>query len=98
MNFQKILTDAFATPVSPAITSGCGRVYVWIGKKDRRKICNAARKIGKKFLIGADAGHLNGCLYVGYDNNDGTALARGTIVADALKAVGVECYRDEYGD
>lgn len=98
MDYREILNEAFAAPISAEQAYGCGRVYVWINKEHRAKIRTAARKLGKKFLSGSDAGHLNGCLYIGYDNNDGLALARGTIVAKTLKAHGIECFRDEYGD
>lgn len=87
-----IVAEAFAAAqhVTPERISGCGRVYVVPFGTTRRSTLAAARKAGKIVV--------NGMIYVGYDNADGVALAKGTAIVAALKAHGVSCYRDEHAD
>lgn len=77
---------------------GCCRVYVVITDPDAAK---AMPKIAKKgnyiFQKKAHYGMRN-ALYIGYDNCDGRSLARGTVVVNALKHIGIDCYREEHGD
>lgn len=98
MELTQILTEAFAKPISAERAIGCGRIYVAISDKEAAKnVAKAAKKIGKIFDKRSHYGTSN-ALYIGYDNCDGIALARGTAVVAALKAAGISCYRDEHGD
>ena len=83
-------------PHSAARATGCGRVYVAISKEHRNGIKAAAKKLGVRYL-GAES-QCPHALYVGYDNATGIELGKGAAVAEALKAAGVSCYRDEYDD
>ena len=96
MDYVKILRNALAQPYSTARATGCGRVYVAISKPHRRGIKAAAQKLGIRYL-GSESQCPN-ALYVGYDNATGIELGKGAAIADALKAAGVECYRDEFDD
>ena len=96
MDYVSILRSALNAPYSTARATGCGRVYVAISKEHRRGIAAAAKKLGARYW-----GKESQCpyaLYVGYDNGTGIELGKGTAIADALKAAGVSCYRDEYDD
>lgn len=98
MDIANILTDAFAKPVAAEPAIGCCRVYVGISDPEAAKaVAKAAKKIGKIFDKKSHYGTRN-ALYVGYDNCDGRALARATAIVSALKAAGVDSYRDEHGD
>ncbi len=88
---------AHANIVAPERISGCGRVYVVPAKEHKKGIKAAAKKLGVMYLDSA-YGTDKGVIYVGYDNADGRALARGTAIVASLKAVGISCYRDEVGD
>jgi len=97
-DLNKVLADAFASPIARERGIGCGRVYVVISDKAQAKLVEkAAKKLDKIFQKKAHYGMTN-ALYIGYDNCDGAALARGTAVVKALKEAGINCYRDEHGD
>lgn len=97
-DFHAILSDAFSKPVAAERGIGCGRIYVAITDDAAAKeIAKAAKRLGKIFDKRSHYGTRN-ALYIGYDNCDGMALARGTAIVSALKAAGVSCYRDEHGD
>ena len=98
LNYTEILRNAFAqtSDFANGPTCGCGRVYVAIGKDHRRGISAAAKKLGIRYL-GRESQCPN-ALYIGYDNASGIELSRGAKIADALKAAGVDAYRDEYAD
>lgn len=80
---------------------GCCRVYVEIfAGKDRaliNDIAAACKEVGQIFQRKAHYGMSN-AVYVGYDNHDGHALARGTLIADALRSLGIDAYRSDHGD
>ena len=99
MNYQAILTEAFESadraPSEAAI--GCGRIYVSVGGEHAKGIARAAKALGKRFQKVSHYGASN-ALYIGYDNCDGKALAKGTAVVNVLKDHGISCYRDECGD
>lgn len=98
MDYAALLTEAFSKPVVRERGIGCGRIYVAITDDAAAKaIAKAAKKIGKIFDKRSHYGTRN-ALYIGYDNCDGMALARGTAVVAALTAAGIPCYRDEHGD
>ncbi len=98
MTLANIIRDAFESKVSPERAIGACRVYVSIVKNvDARKVQKACEAIGVKFQKRGHYG-TSEVIYCGYDNFDGMALARGSTVASALKANGIECYRDEHGD
>lgn len=85
-----------ATP-APVRASGCGRVYIVPEKAHKKGLKAACVKLGMRWL--ADAyGSAKGVIYVGYDNADGRALARGAAMVEVLKAAGIDCYRDEVDD
>jgi len=95
---EEALRNAMASAVRPERGIGCGRIYVAVSDKDQANMVGkAAKKLGFIFQKKSHYGTSN-ALYIGYDNCDGNALAKGTAVVNALKAVGVSCYRDEQGD
>ena len=91
------LQHAFSIPVSPERGIGCCRVYVTVSKGSASAVAKAAQAINKTFQRKAHYGMSN-ALYIGYDNCDGEALARGTAVVRALQALGIDCSRQEHGD
>jgi hypothetical protein len=91
------LAAAFLAPVTPERGIGCGRIYVSVGGEHAKEVAKAAKALGKKFQKRSHYGTAN-ALYVGYDNCDGEALARGSAIVAALKAAGVDAFRDEHGD
>jgi hypothetical protein len=91
------LKSAFEKPVTPERPQGCCRVYVSVADTAARKVASVAAKLGKDFQAKSYYGTRN-TIYVGYDNMDGRALARGTAVVSALEAAGISAYRDEQGD
>lgn len=94
----EVLALAKNKPVQPERGIGCCRVYVSVMDKAKAKeVAKAAKALGMIFQKKGYAGATN-VLYVGYDNCDGRALARGAAVVDALNGIGIECYRDEYAD
>ncbi len=76
---------------------GCCRVYVTVEKQHAKTVAAAAKQIGKIFEAKAHYGMRN-ALYIGYDNCSGRELAQGAAVVSALKAVGIDAYREEHGD
>lgn len=97
LNYTRILNEAFTSPAAPERPLGIGRIYVVIDKGHARGVAKAAKALGKIFQTKAHYGMKN-ALYIGYDNHDGRALARGTKVVEVLKAHGIGAYRDEHGD
>lgn len=97
MNYKSILAEAFATPAPKERGCGCCRVYVSVDSAHARGIAKAAKSLGKIFQKKSYYGASN-ALYIGYDNSDGIALARGSAVVEVLKAYGISCYRDECAD
>lgn len=98
MDYVATLTAGFTKPVPAERGIGCGRIYVVISDKAHVPgVRKAAKKLGKIFQGKSHYGDSN-ALYVGYDNCDGNALARGTAVVEALKAAGISAYRNEHGD
>jgi hypothetical protein len=98
MTLAHIIREAFDRPVSPERGYGCGRVYVSIVEKEAaKKVKEACKAIGITYQTKGHYGTTN-VIYCGYDNADGNALARGTVVAETLKAQGIRCYREEHGD
>ena len=97
IDYVAALKDALTAPYSVDARSCCGRVYVVPAKDHKRGLRAAAKKLGARWLSEA-YGTSRGVLYVGYDNADGHALARGAAMVAALKAHGVDCYRDEVTD
>lgn len=98
MDYVAILKAAFEAPVTRESGIGCGRIYVAIVEKEHvAGIKKAAKTLGKIFQAKSHYGTSN-ALYIGYDNCDGIALARGTAIVTALKAAGIAAYRDEQGD
>lgn len=91
---------AFAAPVGPRERAyGCGRVYVsfcGLTRPEVNALAAAAKKLGKIFQRKAAYGFTN-ALYIGYDNADGGASARGKAIAESFKAAGLPCYVD-YGE
>lgn len=100
-NVLEALTAAWSAPYTKKTGAfgGCGRVYVSVSGE--REFVNAfaaaAKKLGLIFQRKAHYG-LRNALYVGYDNADGNALAKGEAVAEALKARGFSAYSEAFGD
>lgn len=88
---------AFAAPFTPARASGCGRVYVTVPKEHAKAVAEAANKLGIIFQRNAHYG-LRNALYVGYDNADGRALAKGEKVAEVLTEAGIKAYSEACSD
>lgn len=97
IDYVAALSAAMSAPYTVTGSSCCGRVYVVPAKDHKRGLRAAAKKLGARWLPEA-YGTSRGVLYVGYDNADGNALARGAAMVAALKAHGVDCYRDEVTD
>lgn len=96
-----ILRAAMALPFEPkkGPTGGCGRVYVCVyGDRATVRDFAAACKAHGLTWIGRGGGSIANSLYVGYDNADGGALARGEVIAAHLKANGISCYSDAHAD
>lgn len=101
MNVNSVIAAidaAFHQSLAPERGIGCCRVYVCIRDKEAAKLVAKAAKVrGKIYQKKAHYG-LREALYVGYDNCDGRALATGTALVAALKAVGIAAYREEGAD
>ena len=97
IDYVSILNEATKSHIEPERPLGIGRIYVVVDKAHARGIGAAAKKLGLIFQMKAHYGMKN-ALYVGYDNHDGRALARGTRVVEMLKAHGIGAYREEQGD
>ena len=98
MTITATLAAAKHQAISPERAIGCCRVYVSIADKAQAKeVAKAAKALGMIWQGRSHYGTSN-ALYIGYDNCDGNALARGTAVVNALKSAGINCYRDEQGD
>lgn len=97
VDYVSILREAFETPVVPERGIGCGRIYVCIPKEHAKGVAKAAKTLDRIFQAKAHY-NMRNALYVGYDNCDGRALARGTKIVEAFKAAGVQAYREEHGD
>lgn len=99
----EILKAAMAVPATPKTGpfGGCGRVYVTLSMGKDRKLVNAvaaaAKELGLIFQREAYYGMTN-ALYIGYDNADGRAMAKGEAVAKELTARGIPAYMDAHGD
>ena len=93
----EVVKAAFAMQVTPAPASGCGRVYVSVPKEHATAVAAAAKKLGIIFQRKAYYGAKN-VLYIGYDNADGKALAKGEAVAEALTKAGIQAYSEAFGD
>jgi hypothetical protein len=94
------LKEAYAAPYVAMRASGCGRVYVLISGSDRKlmnAVSAAAKALGLIFQRNAYYGAKN-ALYVGYDNATGRELAKGEAIAEVLKAKGIPCYSEAWGD
>lgn len=74
-----------------------GRIYVSVDKAHAAGVKKAAKAAGLIFEGRSHYGSSN-ALYIGYDNCDGRALAKGTAMVAALKAEGIGCFRDEQED
>jgi hypothetical protein len=101
-NLFSALEAAFNNPVLPEDFRryGACRVYVGITSEDKnhvKAVAATCKALGKIFEKKNHYGTRN-VIYVGYDNFDGRALARGTAIVAALKAEGIEARRDEHGD
>lgn len=79
--------------------SGCGRVYVTVGgdRKTINAVAAACKALGLIFQRKAYYG-LRNAIYVGYDNADGRALARGKVFAETLRARGISAYDEACAD
>lgn len=97
LNYVAILANAFAARSQAERPSGCGRVYVCVAKEHAAGIKKAAKALGKIYQTNSHYGDKH-ALYVGYDNASGQELGRGTVIAAALKAAGIDAYRNEHGD
>jgi hypothetical protein len=97
MNYVSVLKAAFEQKVASEQPLGCCRVYVSVDKAHAKGVAAACKKLNLIFQKKSHYGASN-AVYVGYDNCDGKALAKGSAVVAALKAAGVDCYRDEQGD
>lgn len=96
------LTKAHQAPFTrkTGAFGGCGRVYVSVSGCDRATvtaIAAAAKKLGLIFQRKAHYG-LRNAIYIGYDNADGNAIAKGEVFAESLKASGIQAYSDAFGD
>ena len=97
IDYVAALEEAMTAPYIVTRSSCCGRVYVVPAKEHKRGLRAAAKKLGARWLPEA-YGTARGVLYVGYDNADGNALARGAAMVEILKARSIGCYRDEVMD
>lgn len=98
MDYASLLASAMSKPIVRERGIGCGRIYVSISDKAHAKgIAKAAKKLNLIWQKKSHYGTSN-ALYIGYDNCDGMALARGTAVVETLRAAGIQCYRDEQAD
>jgi hypothetical protein len=92
------IREAMTRPCSPERAIGCCRVYVSIvDATQARGVAHAAKVLNMRWQKRSHYGDSN-ALYIGYDNCDGQALARGAAVVEALKAAGINCHRNEHGD
>lgn len=100
LDYGAILTEAMTAAGAAPVTerSGCGRVYVMLVGTAHRAGISKASKASSIRYFGAGKGRYSFSLYVGYDNADGRALARGAAIARVLKDRGIDCYRDEVED
>ncbi len=91
------MTTAFSIKATPNGTSGCGRVYVVVSgdRSTINAVAAAAKKLNVIFQRRAHYGMSN-ALYIGYDNADGKALAKGEAVAASLSAAGLSAYMDAH--
>lgn len=79
---------------------GCGRAYVSLGKVDRkvlRAYQDGAKLAGVRYLPEA-YGAGKRCLYIGYDNADGVALAQAEAIAKNLQALGLPAFDEAVAD
>lgn len=90
---------AFAVAVQPKTGAfgGCGRVYVCVPKEHATAVAAAAKKLGVIFQRKGHYG-LSNTLYVGYDNADGRALAKGEAIAESLTKAGIRAYHEVCAD
>jgi hypothetical protein len=97
----EVVKSAFEMKVAPkqGAFGGCGRVYISVcgDRAVINAVSAAAKKLGIIFQRKAAYGMRN-ALYVGYDNADGRAMARGEAIAEYLKANGIVAYMDAHGD
>lgn len=97
----KAVEAAFALRPAPKTGAfgGCGRVYVVVSgdRATINAVAAAAKKLGVIFQRKAYYG-LRNALYVGYDNADGRALARGEAIAEHLTAAGIPAYSEACAD
>jgi len=95
------VTVAFGLQVAPkqGAFGGCGRVYVCVSgdKATINAVAAAAKKLGLIFQRKAHYG-LGNALYIGYDNADGRAIARGEAIAESLTKAGLPAYMEACGD
>jgi hypothetical protein len=97
IDYHAALDAGLKAKVPAARPYGCGRVYVCVLGRHVPGIRAACKRAGVLFL--ADAyGTTGNAIYIGYDNCSGRELARGTAVAEALNAAGIDCYADAVGD
>lgn len=80
-------------------TSGCGRVYVFVGYKSLRKNAKAVKTLERAgFRMTPRPGTKGVVIYVGYDNFDGGALGRGEAIAQSLRDSGIAAGMDADSD
>lgn len=87
---REVIKQAFtaAQGAQPQRPSGCGRVYVDIGKiRANSKVARLLASIGHRLTHGPYCDNQR-YLYIGYDNASGRELAMGEAVCDSLRANG----------
>lgn len=82
-------------PHSAVRASGCGRVYVSIGYTKMMKSSPIAKElIAAGFKLTPRPYRAGLFIYVGYDNADGIALARGEYIASLFNDAGLRAFCD----
>jgi len=105
-SLKQALLVAHQEPYQPQRASGCGRAYVVLtgiakgkGRKATLKLYeDACKSLGLLFLKEAYGVGKIPCIYIGYDNCDGKALAKSVVFAAKLREQGIPCYDEAVAD
>ncbi|MGA7122343.1 MAG: hypothetical protein WBY94_19730 [Polyangiaceae bacterium] len=87
--------------VAPARIGGCARIYVTLGGKPSKDLVKhieaSCKRLNLIFQRKAYYG-LTNAIYIGYDNADGRALAKGEAFAAELTRRGIQAYVEGCAD
>lgn len=93
------IAKSLTPPAKTGAFGGCGRVYVSVSgeRATINAVSAACKKLGLVFDRRSYYGTRN-AIYIGYDNADGRALAKGEAFAAKLSELGLPAYCDAHGD